>query len=46
VPLVVCAPGVSGLSSDGILADVSPTLLDLIGIEIPAEWTGRSLLVY
>ena len=46
VPLIVVAPGVSELSSNGILADVAPTLLDLIGIEMPAEWTGRSLLVY
>ncbi len=46
VPLVVVAPGVSALEGDGILADVAPTLLDLLGIEAPAEWTGRSLLVY
>ena len=30
----------------GMLADVAPTLLDLIGIAEPAEWTGRSLLLY
>lgn len=29
----------------GILADVSPTLLDLLGLPIPAEMTGKSLLV-
>ncbi len=29
---------------DGILADVAPTLLDLLGIAPPAEMTGRSLL--
>jgi 2,3-bisphosphoglycerate-independent phosphoglycerate mutase len=46
VPLVVVADGVAALADDGKLADVSPTLLDLIGIEKPAEWTGRSLLVY
>ena len=28
----------------GILADVAPTLLDLLGVEKPAEMTGRSLL--
>lgn len=28
----------------GILADVAPTVLDLIGIEKPAEMTGQSLL--
>jgi 2,3-bisphosphoglycerate-independent phosphoglycerate mutase len=30
---------------DGILADVAPTLLDMLGIKQPAEMTGRSLLV-
>ena len=34
---------VKGLK-DGRLADVSPTLLDLLGIEQPKEMTGKSLL--
>ena len=46
VPLIVVAEGVRALADGGMLADVSPTLLDLIGIERPAEWTGRSLLLY
>ncbi len=46
VPLIVVAPGVKALSDGGQLADVAPTLLDLIGIEAPSEWTGRSLLLY
>lgn len=29
---------------DGILADVAPTLLEMLGLEQPAEMTGRSLL--
>ena len=29
---------------DGILADLAPTLLTLMGISVPAEMTGRSLL--
>ena len=29
---------------DGILADVAPTLLDLMGLEKPAEMTGESLV--
>jgi 2,3-bisphosphoglycerate-independent phosphoglycerate mutase len=29
----------------GILADVAPTILDLMGMEKPAEMTGSSLLV-
>ncbi len=30
--------------SNGILADVAPTLLAMLGVEKPAEMTGRSLL--
>jgi len=30
---------------DGILADVAPTLLYLLGMEKPKEMTGRNLLV-
>jgi bisphosphoglycerate-independent phosphoglycerate mutase (AlkP superfamily) len=28
----------------GILADIAPTILELIGIPQPAEMTGKSLL--
>ena len=31
--------------SDGILADVAPTILTLMGIDKPQEMTGRSLIV-
>ncbi len=30
---------------DGILADISPTLLDMLGVAKPSEMTGHSLLV-
>ena len=30
---------------DGVLADVAPTLLELMGMEKPAEMTGSSLLI-
>ena len=30
--------------NDGKLADISPTILDLIGIKIPKEMTGKSLI--
>ena len=36
--------GVAALNN-GKLADISPTLLDLLGIKQPAEMTGKSLLV-
>lgn len=34
-----------GYLRDGILADVAPTMLSLAGMEIPAEMTGKSLLL-
>ena len=46
VPLCVVSEQVKGLAEGGILADVAPTLADLLGIDTPAEWTGRSLLIY
>jgi 2,3-bisphosphoglycerate-independent phosphoglycerate mutase len=43
VPFVVTA-GAESLDGEGILADVAPTILALLGIEQPAEMTGRSLV--
>ena len=43
VPIIVTADGVS-VDGEGILADVAPTILALLGIAQPAEMTGRSLL--
>jgi 2,3-bisphosphoglycerate-independent phosphoglycerate mutase len=43
VPLVVTRAG-ARLREDGILADVAPTVLELLGIAQPAAMTGRSLL--
>jgi 2,3-bisphosphoglycerate-independent phosphoglycerate mutase len=33
------------LRDGGVLADVAPTLLRVLGIEQPAEMTGRSLIM-
>jgi 2,3-bisphosphoglycerate-independent phosphoglycerate mutase len=44
VPLIVTADGVGQLRSGGILADVAPTALELLGIPQPEAMTGRSLL--
>ncbi len=41
--LLVNAPGF-GHPSEGILADVAPTLLKLMGLDQPPEMTGRSLV--
>jgi 2,3-bisphosphoglycerate-independent phosphoglycerate mutase len=46
VPLIVVEPGLEGcgLRSGGRLADIAPTLLELMGLPIPAEMTGEPLL--
>jgi len=43
VPVIVTVPGLS-LRDGGVLADVAPTLLQMMGIDQPAEMTGRSLI--
>ena len=43
VPAVVTVSG-AGLRDGGILADVAPTVLELLGIPQPEAMTGRSLL--
>ena len=44
VPFVVTGAEVTSLTGEGILADVVPTALALLGIEQPEAMTGRSLL--
>ncbi len=43
VPVIVTVPGLT-LRSGGVLADVAPTLLEMLGIEQPTQMTGRSLI--
>ena len=43
VPLIVTARG-TALAGNGCLADVAPTILELLGIEQPGAMSGRSLL--
>jgi 2,3-bisphosphoglycerate-independent phosphoglycerate mutase len=46
VPVLLAHPPRAGMRlSDGRLADLAPTVLALMGLEQPAEMTGRSLLV-
>ncbi len=45
VPLIVTAPGLQLRMRGGILADVAPTVLDLLGISQPVQMTGTSLIV-
>ncbi|XP_032746463.1 2,3-bisphosphoglycerate-independent phosphoglycerate mutase-like [Rattus rattus] len=44
VPIIVCKEGVE-LAEGGILGDVSPTLLHLLGVKQPQEMTGKSLIL-
>ncbi|WP_059172081.1 2,3-bisphosphoglycerate-independent phosphoglycerate mutase [Bacillus sp. FJAT-27445] len=43
VPVIVTKTGVE-LREDGILGDLAPTILDLLGVEQPKEMTGKTLL--
>jgi 2,3-bisphosphoglycerate-independent phosphoglycerate mutase len=44
VPLILYDPDFRGtLATGGTLADVSPTLLGMVGLEKPSEMTGRDL---
>jgi 2,3-bisphosphoglycerate-independent phosphoglycerate mutase len=44
VPLILTAPQLTLKQRGGVLADVAPTVLELLGIEQPAEMTGHSLI--
>lgn len=44
VPLVYIGPKALEFRDGGTLADVAPTLLTLMHLEVPAEMTGRSLV--
>ncbi|HIU88555.1 MAG TPA: 2,3-bisphosphoglycerate-independent phosphoglycerate mutase, partial [Candidatus Avilachnospira avistercoris] len=34
-----------GLREEGVLADIAPTLLELMGVPVPKEMSGKSLLI-
>ena len=43
--ILVNADPAYGLREGGCLADIAPTLIELMGMEQPAEMTGKSLLI-
>lgn len=44
VPFVFVSDSYKGEVKDGILADVAPSVLKVMGIELPADMTGHSLI--
>ena len=44
VPFVFVSDTYKGEVKDGILADVAPSVLKVMGIELPADMTGKSLI--
>lgn len=44
IPLLYCGSRTLQLATGGSLADVAPTMLDLLGLPQPQEMTGRSLV--
>lgn len=44
VPFIYVGEKVSELRSEGILADIAPTILTKMGLEIPSEMSGKSLI--
>jgi len=44
VPFIVVGEGDIKLKEGGKLADIAPTIIDLMGFEIPVEMTGNSLI--
>ena len=44
VPFILCGAG-SELRKDGRLADIAPTILDVMGLQCPPEMTGKTLIV-
>ncbi|MBO7071999.1 MAG: alkaline phosphatase family protein, partial [Acetobacter sp.] len=46
VPIIVCGSTACALREGGKLADIAPTLLDILHLPQPKEMTGQSLLIY
>ena len=44
VPFILCGAGTE-LRQDGKLADIAPTILDVMGLERPEEMTGKTLII-
>lgn len=45
VPFLLCTEKVYALKPKGILADIAPTILEMMNLEKPAQMTGHTLLI-
>lgn len=46
VPFIITTKDISALQSGGSLADVAPSVLEMMGLPIPSVMTGKSLLLH
>jgi 2,3-bisphosphoglycerate-independent phosphoglycerate mutase len=46
VPFIVVKSPKNFKLKEGILADIAPTMLELMGLEKPEEMTGQSLIIH
>lgn len=46
VPFSINIKGIKLKDSDGKLADIAPTIIDLLGDEVPSEMSGTSLIIH
>jgi 2,3-bisphosphoglycerate-independent phosphoglycerate mutase len=44
VPFILCGAGTE-LREDGRLADIAPTMLDVMGLACPEEMDGKTLIL-
>ncbi|WP_010236805.1 2,3-bisphosphoglycerate-independent phosphoglycerate mutase [Clostridium arbusti] len=44
VPFVYVSNNSKEMRDGGVLADIAPTMLEVMGLEVPAEMTGKSLI--
>jgi 2,3-bisphosphoglycerate-independent phosphoglycerate mutase len=44
VPFLFIANDASEMRSGGVLADIAPTMLQVMGLQVPVEMTGKSLI--
>ena len=45
VPFIVIAEGDEPLREDAVLADIAPTLLHFLNLPVPAEMTGKNIII-